>query len=60
MYRYASKRCIIFYPPERVIEITKEDAFYPEAITAEEVDRVENDNVEIHGWSFVWLSVVTI
>jgi hypothetical protein len=23
-------------------------------------DGVENDNVEIHGWSFVWLSAVTI
>jgi hypothetical protein len=21
---------------------------------------VENDNVEIHGWSFIWLSIVTI
>jgi hypothetical protein len=39
MYRYTSKRCIIFYPSKRIIEVTKEDAFCPEAITTEEVDR---------------------
>jgi hypothetical protein len=39
MYRYVSEGCIILYSSEYIVEVAKEDAFCPKAVTAEEVDR---------------------
>jgi hypothetical protein len=36
---YMSEGCVVFYSSECVIEVAKEDALLPKAVTTKEVDR---------------------